>query len=253
MTEPCMCGAPLPDTAVLCPGCGDGIAARLRKIADRWGELEDALMWRVQVKGEIGKVPDPPADREHGERRLPLATGFTVNDAAVYARRKATDVVWFALQVIRDDLDNAGRPFTPPRLSGNRSQDHTPVLARWIADWQIPHLTHRTARESAEEIAADVERAEKAVYGATHPSGVHWVPVNLRCEQHGTSELGERVPCAGSMWALVGRDTMPDLVCDVDPTHLLEPGEWERAGWKSKHARGLHPNGVARLVGRLGA
>lgn len=252
MTEPCMCGRPIPDTANLCPRCADVLRDNLHKIADRWAELEDALMWRETLPGAIGvRHDDGPSDIAHGERKLPLATGTDINLAAVNARRKATDVVWFMLQVVRDDLDNAGRPFTPPRLHGNRSQDHTPLLARWLASWHVSHFTHRTERESAEEVASDLERAERAVYHATHPKGERWVPVNLVCDQWGTSEEGERVPCMGEMWAYVGRDVTPDLVCNVDQSHTIEPGLWERAGWKRKHKDGLHPNGVAALMERI--
>lgn len=236
MSDPCMCGRPLPQGAVLCHRCGDQIADRLRRIADRWTELEDALQWREIIPGTIGTVQDDgPSDTAHGERKLPLSTGTQINQQAVNARRKATDVVWFMVQVIRDDLDAAGRPFTPPPITGNRSQDHTPILARWLASWHISHFTHRTERETAEEVAADVERAERAVYRATHPKGERWVAVNLTCEMWGTSEQGERVPCPGEMWAYVGRDVMPDLICNADDTHRLEPGAWERSGWKKKH------------------
>lgn len=253
MTDPCHCGRPLPQGAVLCHRCGDDIADRLTKIADRWAELEDALQWREIVPGVIGTVQDDgPSDVAHGERKLPLSTGTTLNQQAVNARRKATDVVWFMVQVIREDLDAAGRPFTPPPVTGNRTQDQTPILARWLAQWHVSHFTHRTERETAEEVAADVERAERDVYRATHPKGERWVPVNLMCDQWGTTTEGERVPCPGEMWAYVGRDVMPDLICNADETHRIEPQNWERSGWKKKHKQGLHPNGVARLVGRLG-
>lgn len=245
----CHCGQPISDTANLCPACGDALRANLNLIADRWAELEDALTWRDVLPGTIGVVNE--SARQEGERKLPISTGMVINERAVRARRAATDAVWYSLQVIRDDLDTAGRPFAPPPSSPNRSQDDTPRLARWIAAWHVSHITHHTDRESAEEIAGDVKRAEKAVFDATHPSGVHWAPVNLKCDQSATTDLSERVPCPGDMWALVGKDVMPELVCDHDETHTIAPGVWERSGWKRRLKGPLDHSGMARLAERL--
>ena len=244
----CQCGRPAPG-ANLCNTCADDLRANLHKIADRWVELEDALTWRDILPGTIGVVSEVRA--EAGERKLALSTGTNINEQAVRARRAATDAVWFAVQVVRDDMDSAGRAFTPPPSSPNRSQDDTPKVARWLAAWHVSHLTHRADRETAEEIAGDVAKAEKAVYAATHPSGVHWAPVNLKCDQFATSTEGERVPCPGDMWAQVGRDVMPDLECDHDEAHKVAPGVWERSGWKRRLREPLDPGGMAALAQRL--
>ncbi len=247
--NPCRCGRPIPDTANLCPDCAGGLRRDLYKIADRWDTLEDALRWREILPGAIGAYDDGPA--QEGERKTPLSTGTNINESAVRARRQATDAVWFALQVVRDDFDAHGWTFNPPRLKGDRTQNQTPQLARWLASSAVDHIVKRADRESAEEIAGDVSRAEGAVYRATHPSGVHWAPVNLVCDQWGTSEEGERVPCMGSMWALVGTGVMPDLVCDTDEAHRIDPQLWERNGWKRRLRMPLDPSGVARLAERL--
>lgn len=267
--HPCPCGRPIQDTATICPTCVETLRENLTKIADRWAELEDALTWREVVAGEKGKAKNGM-----------VAVGTTLNEQAVNARRKATDAVWFTLQVIRDDCDDAldsaaeafdnaarelahrelwedGVPeilgrlsaavdraaFTPPRMDV-RSQNHTPALARWIAAWQLSRISHNTEPETSAEIVRDVIAAEKATFRATHPSGAHWTPVNLGCQDHGTSDQGERTPCAGAMFAYVGDDVMPDLVCSEDPTHVLKPEVWEREGWKRKHSVPMHPVGA---------
>jgi hypothetical protein len=245
----CQCGRPAPG-ANLCNTCADDLRANLHKIADRWAELEDALTWRDVLPGTIGVVHEGAS--QAGERRLALSTGTVINERAVRARRAATDAVWFTVQIVREDMDNAGRAFTPPPTTPNRSQDDTPRIARWLAAWHVGHLTHKADRETAEEIRHDVEKAEKAVYAATHPSGVHWAPVNLKCDLWATTDQGERVPCPGDMWALVGKDVMPDLVCDHDESHTVAPGVWERSGWKRRLREPLDPSGLARLAGRLG-
>ena len=183
----CPCGKPAPD-GNLCPACGEQIRQNLTTIADRWSDLEQALTRRELHAGEQGKT-----------KRSMVASGTSLNEASVRARRACTDVVWFILQVIRDDLDTAGRPFTPPRVD-SRSQDATPRLARWIAAWQVPHITHRTSPETAEEILGDVARAERATFDALKEYA-RTVPTGLPCEHHGTSDLGERVPAPGLLEA----------------------------------------------------
>lgn len=220
-------GQPIHDTATICAGCGDTMRDNLTRIADRWAELEDALSWRE----------DTPSVRGGRVKNGMKSVGTVLNEQASTARRTATDTVWFAVQVLRSELDDAGRAFNPPpHPAGHES---TPTLARWLARWHVPHFTHKSDEETAVEIANDLAEAERQVYRATHPSGVHWRPVNLTCDRHGTSDTGQRTPCPGTMWAQVGRDMMPDLVCDADPTHVIAPGVWERAGWKRKTARHL--------------
>jgi hypothetical protein len=249
----CQCGRPAP-SANLCQTCADDLRANLHKIADRWAELEDALTWRDVLPGTIGVVNEGAS--QAGERKLALSTGTVINERAVRARRAATDAVWFAWrQVIVDDHLTAGKHLGDPPVSPNRSQDETPKLARHIAVWHVGHITHKTSRESAEDIRKQVEKAEQLVYDATHPSGAHWVPVTLKCDMWSTSEMGERIPCPGEMYAYVGgkRDTMPDLVCNVPgEDHTVAPGVWERSGWKRRLREPLDPSGLARLAGRLG-
>lgn len=249
--NPCQCGRPIQDTANICPECVGQMRRHLYLIADRWAELENALQWRQVFMGSIGTAEtDAPTAR--GERKLALATGANINEAAVRARRAATDVVWFIVQVLRDDFDEHGWTFTGPKLTGNRSQDQTPAVARWVASSALDHIAKRANRETAEEVVNDVAAAEGRVYRATNPTGIHWTPVNLSCDMWATSDLGERVPCPGDMWALVGNDLMPDLICDHDETHTIDPKVWERNGWKRRLRTNLDEGGLARLAAKLG-
>ena len=163
-----------------------------------------------------------------------IEVGTTLNEAAVKARRACTDVVWFMLQVLRDDLDSARRPFTPPPTSVNRSQDDTPALALWLATWHVGHFTHDADPESAAEIVGDVRRAEELTYVVCVKGRERKVPTGLPCEGHSTSDTGERVKCGGVMSATLG-DRMPDLVCSEDRTHRIPPDVWSRNYWKRAH------------------
>jgi hypothetical protein len=222
VSTPCQCGRPISDTANLCTTCGDNLRRNLGKIADRWPELEAALT-------------TPGVDIEKGKTKNSMvAVGTNVNEQAIAARRACTDVVWFALQVIRDDLDAAGRPFRPPATSATRSQDDTPTVARWLAAWQLAHITHRADRETAEEILRDVENAEGLTFKVCETTPPRRIDTGMPCEGHGTSVEGERVLCDGVMRATL-TDTMPDLVCSVDVTHRIPPDVWSRNYWKRAH------------------
>jgi hypothetical protein len=232
----CQCGRPAPN-ANLCTTCGETLRANLLKIAERWPELERALT-TTGVGGEKG-------NSKHGM----VAVGTNVNEAAVRARRACTDVVWFALQVIRDDLDSADRDFAPPVTPwATRSQDDTPKVARWLARWHVAHITHRTDPDTAAEISRDVADAERLTYLACETSPPRRIDTGMACEEHGTSEAGERVPCAGVMRATL-TDAMPDLVCSVDRTHTIAPDVWSRSYWKRAHI--TDEAGARRLAERM--
>ena len=262
----CRCGKPIHDGAHLCGACIDRFRTDLVKIADRWPDLEAALTSTEKVTGGGGRPGRS------------TSTGLALNEQVTRARRTATNAVWFILQVLRDDMDdehseaveafeNAARdlshrelwedgvPEILGRLSGAadraefdppRSTD-TGVLARWVATWHVPHLTATTAQETTEEVADDLAKAERATFNALDPA--RWVDVNLACDDHGTTELGERVPCEGTMRARVGRGVLPDLVCSVDPSHTISPAQWERAQWR--RTRDLDEEGMRRLVRRI--
>lgn len=229
MSSPCQCGKPVHD-GVLCPQCGDDLRNRLRLIADRWTDLEAALT-SSEPGGEKGRTKNGM-----------IEVGTTLNEAAAKARRACTDVVWFMLQVLRDDLDSARRPFTPPPTSVNRSQDDTPALALWLATWHVGHFTHDADPESAAEIVGDVRRAEELTYVVCVKGRERKVPTGLPCEGHSTSDTGERVKCGGVMSATLG-DRMPDLVCSEDRTHRIPPDVWSRNYWKRAHTDPAKING----------
>ena len=225
----CRCGKPIHDGAHLCPSHVAKVRGDLLKIADRWADLEAALTSSEKVTSEGAKP------------KRSTSTGLAINEAVSKARADCTSIVWYALQVIRDVCDTAGRDFAPPRT------DDTGEMARWVATWHLVTITAKVEQEVAERIAGDLIDAESATFNALDP--VRWVNVNLACDDHGTTELGERVPCTGTMRARVGRGVLPDLVCSVDPGHTISPAQWERAQWR--RTRDLDEEGMRRLVRRI--
>jgi hypothetical protein len=234
----CHCGKPIQDTGSLCPACGEILRRNLHKIADRWPELEKALTTPT-AGGEKGKT-----------KNSMVSVGTDLNERAVAARRACTDAVWFAWrQVIRDDLDTAGKPYAHPPVAETRSQDETPVLARWLATWHVAHVTHKTSRESAEDIANQVERAERLTFEVCETTPERKIPTGLPCEQHATTTDGERVPCPGVMRAPLVGDYYPDLVCSKDTSHRIPPDVWARTGWKRAHT--MDESAARRLAERI--
>lgn len=225
----CRCGKPIHDGAHLCGACTDRLRDGLRKIASRWDDLEKAL---------ISSEPGAPGE---GHRGRSTSTGLAINERVSRVRRQVSDLMWFVVQVIRDDCDDLKRPFAGPPSTDPGA------MAEWVAQWQIPHITGTTAQETAEEIADDVHRAERATWNALEPA--RWVNVNLTCDQFGTSDMGERVPCEGTMRAHVGRGVLPDLVCSQDPSHTVSPAQWERSQWR--RTKELDEHAMKRLVRQI--
>ena len=227
----CRCGAPITDGAHLCAACVSAVRDRLDKIADRWPDLIDALTSR-----------EPAGEKGGQQKNGALHVGTPLNEAVSRAMAKCREVLWFIVQVIRDDLDDIGRKFSPPLWPDEGE------MARWVLQWQVPHITAITARETAEEIADDLAAAEDATYHALNPQ--RWIKA-IPCTEHGTSDMGERVPCTGTLWARVDTGCMPDLECDADPMHRIGPVVWARLGWKRRLAEPLDPAGLRALDARL--
>jgi hypothetical protein len=225
----CRCGKPIHDGAHLCVGCVARFRDDLTKIADRWPDLEAALT-RAEIRMGDGSKPTKST-----------ATGIALNEQVSRARRTCANALWFVVQVLRDDFDDNGWTFVGPRT------EDVGQIARWVERWHVGHLTAKTAQETAEEIADDLAKAEKATWDALDPT--RWVDVNLGCDDHATTEQGERVPCEGQMRARVGRGSLPDLVCSLDPTHRVAPAQWERSQWR--RTKKLDDEGMRALVRRI--
>lgn len=227
----CRCGQPITDGAHLCATCVERFRRDLERIADRWNDLTDALS-----SSEVGP-------REMGrQKRGAKVVGTQLNESVSRAMKQCREVVWFAAQVIREDCDDASKDFRLPR---NPTTEH---LARWMLRWQVPHLTAVTAEETALEIADDLARAERATFKALDPP--RWVVVT-GCTVHTTDDLGRPCACEGTLWAKVGAGVMPDLECDMDASHVISPGTWERQGWKRRFGRPLDEGGLRRLAERM--
>ena len=187
---------------------GDHIAAHLRLIRTSW---EDMLPQGPRtgsgepVKGS--KEPPPP---------VPIAV--------VSLRREACEVLasWCRL-VIDEAVDVEGHRMTV-RLDGSDAHAMAGWLLTW-ADWLGGHDAGKGADDELGNVARQCESIAKQLRTRRFRVG--------RCIEHGTSDLGERVPCPGWLMATLSSedDLLPSsLRCTVDPDHEYPAGEWRMLG-----------------------
>lgn len=221
------------ERAWFCPACIDKARDRLRGIANAWRALEAALVAGGGQHGEPVK----------GSRDV----GLVLNEQAATARAMTATALWAYARMVFDWADDADRSIASP------AEQTPPGLALWIATRHLDVFTRHAGRYTAVAFMDDVWSLSRMVRSAAYPSGARKVPTGLACVEHATSAEGERVPCAGMMFATVlpQMSSSPDLVCDADDTHRIDPATWQRAGWKRAHAVGLDRAGAARLASQI--
>ena len=221
------------DRAWFCPTCIDKASTYLHDIADAWADLEESLVNSGGAHGEPVK----------GSREF----GIELNEKASAAHVKVDADLWAYARMVLDWGDEQGRTLQGP------ADQSAPGRARWLADWHLSVFTHHAGQLSALAFIEDVWGDRRAVRSAAYPSGARKVETGLRCTEHATTDMGERVPCDGEMvaWVRPQMVTMPDLVCTADEEHRIDPATWQRAGWKRALTGPLSPNGVVRLAERL--
>lgn len=99
----------------------------------------------------------------------------------------------------------------------------------------VEHIGHFTEHEDPMLSVAfcdDAERLRKLVEMTARPAGRRRLRIGARCFEKATTDMGARVPCPGQYTVLADPDqpyTIPDIVCDANRAHRIEPVEWQRA------------------------
>lgn len=178
----------------------------LREIANLWPELEARLGGSStgdDVKRSAKPGSRPPIDTHVADVMHEIQSWTT-----------------YLCRVLLDETD-----WKPP------AELDTPGLLTDIAKWRVGHFTADDYDEMAR--AAFIEDAQEMhalALRTARPSGARRIPLHVRCMDHGTSDLGERVACEGEYYTLLIPDRgMQDMVCSEDPTHRMSPLEWQRA------------------------
>lgn len=106
----------------------------------------------------------------------------------------------------------------------------TPDLLRSIADERTGHFTEHPDEALSQAVIDDAARLAKLVRHTANPTGRRTIRLGVQCDHHDTSDLGERIRCAGQYATdLDPSETIGDLVCTLDPAHRMTPLEWQRS------------------------
>lgn len=211
----------------LCSVCVDRMWENLHAIAEAWPDIE-ARLGVESSASQNSRVQSTPTP------------GLTINEAVSNTMGQARAWLEFVARVVVDERN----------LTAGPPDQTAPGLATWLASSHIDWLGRHPDEQMAASFSLEAAAHHRDVKRAAYPSGARRLDLpKLRCVEHDTSVEGERVPCDGTLYAMIlpWSTTMPDLICTVDSTHEVEPGTWLRPGWK----RHIDPASVARLLGRV--
>lgn len=218
----------------ICQHCEDRMRANLETIANQWDPLALAVTAAAAVRGEQGK-----------QKRGGKTHGLKVSHDAIEARRRATDLVWFLIRDLLDRYDEQQRVLPIPDDQGTDS------LARWLSKWHVLSFTSHPSRELCLEVWHETDDVVRHVWYAVNAKPAR-IDTGVPCEEHGTNDRGQRVPCAGTLIAAQKGDTLPGLRCDKDPSHHVTVAEWMHSSWRKRNTRDLDPDGVRNLLRGIG-
>lgn len=193
----------------ICRPCMDRARRDLDSIAANWKAAHRSLR----------PTPATGDDPVKGSRVLPLPVDTDVADRI----RNARGMVWFLVRLIYDERELATLP----------TEQTTPALARWVAREHLEWLAGHQDADLVQGICDDLDHHARAVLWCVSPVRPRRVPIpGLRCTAHETSDMGERIECTGSLVALLGaKDGLPDLVCTIDRSHVVDPATWTSKGF----------------------
>ena len=183
-------------------------------IADTWPDLLDRLGNEGRAGGEKVRGTKTP--------------GLAINEAVSDVLAELTRWVGFLVHVLIDETDT----WNPPRGAD------APALLTHIARERLGHFTAHEDEGLRHAIADDAHRLRRLAEHTAYPTGRRWVPVHVACLEYATTDLGERTPCTGEYRVMLDPEAhgmVPDMVCELDPTHRISPLDWQRAARKSGH------------------
>lgn len=217
-----------------CVPCTDKMRENLELIATSWLDVERALV-------SMGSVLREQAGKQ---KRGGKTHGLMLNETVVEARAKSAAYLRWAARDLMNAYDEAGRVLLLPE---HRT---VPAVARWIAEYHVDAFAAHESDHIALEAWDDLAEIRRLIMRGAYPMGLGKLSLGLPCEQHGTSEEGERIPCTGTLFTVTSRkaDGYSDLVCTEDGAHRVTPADWMAGSWRRRHTREMDEGAVARLM-----
>lgn len=202
------------------------VQQHMRDIASLWPELV----------ARVERGSGPADGNSGGNRPKRTAAPSPVNEAVIDVIAEISEWAVFLARVLMDEVTIeryvAVVPFAPTVTTEPwaPAQTHTDALLREIADTRVGHFTEHDDAFFAESVAEDAARLAKLALVTARPNPRRRIPLHIPCAEYGTSDMGERTPCAGSLYTTLAPDErLGDFVCDDDPSHRMTPLEWQRA------------------------
>lgn len=224
--------------AWLCGSCIQKMTENLQLIADSWLDLEKSLVAAGAVlREQAGK-----------QKRGGKTHGLEINETVLQARDEAAKHLRWMVRDLMDGYDQDGRVLLIPQTQT------IPAVAAWLAQSHVGYFAAHASDRIALECWGDLAEIRRLIMRGAYPLGAGKLSLGLPCEQHATSELGERVPCTGTIYTMTSRkaDGYSDLQCSVDPAHRITAAEWMAGSWRRRHVRDFDVEAVDRLMRNLG-
>jgi Helix-turn-helix domain len=210
----------------LCDVCADHLKEHLQQIADAWPDLIE----RLATEGSSAM-----SEKVRGSK----SPGLVLNERVSDGMREVAGWLLFVARLVCDE-----RQMHAP-------QDQDPAsLAEWLSKWHSSWL----ATHHDEQLVADMTREADAhahtCRRLAYPNGTRTFAVGP-CTEHMTGEDGSRLPCTGTMTAIL-RDSdslLPsELRCDGPEPHSIPPRLWMGVGDRLWSTR-LTIKDAARITG----
>lgn len=159
----------------------------------------------------------------HGSRSERAApgpsTGIDMVEPIMRRRGQVKAGLSFWVMVLLDDN----------RIGRSPSIDDIPRMATLIAT-HLDHLTHHEEERLQLDIRHGAHEMKRSLRKCLGFDPTKRVDTGIRCTEHVTDDMGQRVPCAGTYTYTVHErmDGFPDLVCTDDEEHRVTPEGFRR-------------------------
>ena len=209
---------------------------------------------RERIRRRLLDGLDLIADNWHGACH-PLGQEGSVRRPAPASKPPVPIDHTSALDACRRDLRSWGQLMLEEggAQHGPRTTDGQPANGRQLARWLAVHVEWLAAHDAGHDAAEEIHR---------HGRRVRAIALGYRSRRFQVGRCPEVLDdldgdglmqsCTGGLWALVRQEDgmLPDrVVCDATDEHQWSPSQWGALG---RRLGNLHPDGVERLLSRLG-